>query len=65
MDRLTKDIQNQEERRQKFHRRRTFDPDASIDYINEKNRKFNVKLEKFYGEYTKDLKEDLERGTAI
>lgn len=65
MEKLTKDLESQKERRDKFHRRRTFDPDAAIDYINEKNRKFNVKLEKFYGDYTKDLKDDLERGTAI
>jgi pre-mRNA-splicing factor SYF2 len=80
MDKLTGDIESQAKRRQQFHRRRTFDPDAPIDYINEKNRKFNEKLERYYGaEYTGDLKvsfkvlfinsvlfqQDLERGTAL
>ncbi|KAI6191183.1 Pre-mRNA-splicing factor SYF2 [Aphelenchoides bicaudatus] len=65
MSKLTGDLQAQEKRRQQFHRRRVFDPDAPIDYINEKNRKFNEKLERYYGDYTADLKNDLERGTAI
>lgn len=53
------------QKRDQFHRRRTVDPDAPIDFINERNRKFNNKLERFFGKYTEDIKEDLERGTAI
>jgi pre-mRNA-splicing factor SYF2 len=52
-------------KRDGYHRRRMFDPDAPIDFINERNRKFNNKLERYYGKYTADIKEDLERGTAI
>ena len=52
-------------KRDEYHRRRMFDPDAPIDFINERNRKFNHKLERYYGKYTEDIKEDLERGTAI
>ena len=37
-----------------FHlRRRRHNPDNDIDYINERNMKFNQKCERFYGEYTK------------
>jgi hypothetical protein len=32
---------------QKYSRRRRHDPDADIDYINERNMKFNQKLERF------------------
>ena len=39
--------------------------DADIDYINERNMKFNNKLERFYGQYTTETKQNLERGTAI
>lgn len=53
------------QKRDEFHRRRTLDPDAPIDFINERNRKFNSKLERFFGKYTEDIKDDLERGTAI
>ncbi|ETN76536.1 SYF2 splicing factor [Necator americanus] len=65
MERLSEDVKGQVKRREQFHRRRMFDPDAPIDYINDKNMRFNRKLEKFYGQYTEDIKEDLERGTAI
>lgn len=52
-------------KRDQYHRRRMFDPDDEVSYINERNRKFNQKLSRFYDKYTGDIKEDLERGTAI
>lgn len=65
LNRLAEDIKAQEKKRDQYHRRRMFDPDAPIDYINERNRKFNQKLDRFYDRYTEDLKSDLERRTAI
>uniref|UniRef100_A0A915NW00 Pre-mRNA-splicing factor SYF2 n=1 Tax=Meloidogyne floridensis TaxID=298350 RepID=A0A915NW00_9BILA len=65
LDRLSEDVHNQMKKRDQYHRRRMFDPDAPIDFINERNRKFNHKLERYYGKYTSNIKEDLERGTAI
>ncbi|VDM99381.1 unnamed protein product [Thelazia callipaeda] len=65
LNKLAEDIKAQEKKRDQYHRRRMFDPDAPIDYINERNRKFNQKLDRFYDKYTEDLKSDLERGTAI
>lgn len=52
-------------KRDKYSRRRMHNDDADIDYINERNAKFNQKLERFYGEYTRETKLNLERGTAI
>jgi len=52
-------------KRAKYSRRRAFDEDEDIDYINERNMKFNKKLERFYGKYTAEIKQNLERGTAI
>ncbi|OBS63574.1 hypothetical protein A6R68_07834, partial [Neotoma lepida] len=46
------------------HRRRPYNDDADIDYINERNAKFNKKAERFYGKYTAEIKQNLERGTA-
>jgi len=65
MDRLAADVEKQEEKRTKFHRRRLYDPDAPIDFINERNRKFNAKIERYYGDYTEEIKQNLERGTAV
>ena len=53
------------EKRSKFSRRRQHDEEENIDYINDRNMKFNKKLERFYGKYTTEIKQNLERGTAI
>ncbi len=62
---MAEDVKKQVEKRDKFSRRRMHDDDADIDYINERNMKFNKKLERFYGDYTKDIRDNLERGTAV
>lgn len=65
IDNMVKDLDQQIQKRKKFSRRRTHNDDADIDYINEKNARFNKKLERFYGEHTSEIKQNLERGTAI
>lgn len=52
-------------KREKYSRRRTHNDDADIDYINERNMNFNKKLERFYGQHTAEIKQNLERGTAV
>jgi hypothetical protein len=54
-----------EKRRQQFSRRRRFNEDEDINYINERNRVFNKKLKRFYDPYTSEIKNNLERGTAL
>ncbi|KAA6394865.1 MAG: hypothetical protein EZS28_009609 [Streblomastix strix] len=63
-------LQNQlakdKEKKSTFHRhRKNFDVLETVDYIHEGNRKFNKRLEKAYEEYTYEIKENLERGTAL
>ncbi|KAK3778749.1 hypothetical protein RRG08_013020 [Elysia crispata] len=65
IDRMVGDLEKQIEKRAKYSRRRTFDEEADVDYINERNAKFNQKLERFYGKYTAEIKQNLERGTAV
>jgi pre-mRNA-splicing factor SYF2 len=65
IDRMVADINKQVEKREKYSRRRVHNDEADIDYINERNMKFNKKLERFYGQYTSEIKQNLERGTAI
>lgn len=65
VDRMVEDLEKQVDKRSKFHRRRQHFDDADIDYINERNAKFNQKAERFYGKYTNEIKQSLERGTAI
>lgn len=65
VDNMVKDLEQQIAKRDKYSRRRTHNDDADIDYINERNAKFNKKLERFYGEHTAEIKQNLERGTAV
>ncbi|XP_019868089.1 pre-mRNA-splicing factor Syf2 [Aethina tumida] len=65
VDNLVKSVEEQIAKRSKYSRRRTHNDDADIDYINERNAKFNKKLDRFYGEYTSEIKQNLERGTAV
>lgn len=65
IDKMVNDLEGQIAKRTKYSRRRIHNDDADIDYINERNAKFNKKLERFYGEHTAEIKQNLERGTAI
>ncbi|XP_074655376.1 pre-mRNA-splicing factor syf2-like [Tubulanus polymorphus] len=65
IDRMVTDLEKQISKREKYSRRRAFDDEADIDYINERNQRFNQKLERFYGKYTTEIKQNLERGTAV
>ncbi|CAG9807122.1 unnamed protein product [Chironomus riparius] len=63
--RMVDDLEEQANKRKNFSRRRMHNDEADIDYINEKNARLNKKLDRYYGEYTKEIKQNLERGTAI
>lgn len=65
IDKMVTDLEGQITKRKNFSRRRTHNEDADIDFINERNARFNKKLERFYGEHTVEIKQNLERGTAI
>jgi len=65
VDEMVNELKSQEVRRSKFSRRRPWLEDSDIDYINERNRKFNLKAERAYGKYTQQIKESLERGTSL
>ena len=65
VDRLVKDLDKQIEGRRTFSKRKKFDDEADVTFINERNLKFNLKIARFYDRYTKELKDNLERGTAL
>ena len=37
----------------------------NVTFINDRNERFNKKIARSFDEYTKDLKDNLERGTAL
>jgi hypothetical protein len=65
LERLSKDINEKEEKRMKHSRRRaTLDPVGS-DSINDKNEFFNKKIKRSFDKYTVEIRQNLERGTAL
>ena len=64
-ERLRRDITDRLEARDNFSRRRkTFDS-STVDSINEKNAFFNKKIKRSFDKYTVEIRQNLERGTAI
>lgn len=48
-----------------FSRRREFPDDIDVHYINERNRVFNKKLNRYFEKNAAEIKANLERGTAL
>ena len=62
---LKNDMKQQIENRSKFSRRRKTLEEDEVDYINERNQKYNEKLHRFYGKESKEVKNNMERRTAL
>ena len=62
---LKNDMQQQIENRAKFSRRRKILDEDEVDYINERNQKYNAKLHRFFKKEAKEVKNNMERRTAL
>ncbi|GFZ42408.1 hypothetical protein JCM24511_00123 [Saitozyma sp. JCM 24511] len=49
----------------KGKRKKNDDEDAEVNYINDRNKKFNQKAARFYDKFTRTIRENFERGTAL
>ncbi|GAC97819.1 splicing factor [Pseudozyma hubeiensis SY62] len=56
---------NAEKQKIKNRSRRRNDDGEEVNYINDSNRHFNKKLKRFYDKQTQEIRENLERGTAL
>ncbi|XP_073039552.1 uncharacterized protein [Primulina eburnea] len=65
IDRMVKELKDREEKSRSFSRRRKFREEKDIDSINDRNEHFNKKIERAFGKYTLEIKNNLERGTAL
>ncbi len=65
VERMAKEANDRKERRSKFSRRRAHYDSADIDSINPQNETFNKKLKRQYDKYTVEIRQNLERGTAL
>ncbi|XVF00864.1 hypothetical protein REPUB_Repub04eG0038600 [Reevesia pubescens] len=65
IDRMVKELKDRVEKCKSFSRRRKFHEEKDIDSINDRNEHFNKKIERAFGKYTLEIKNNLERGTAL
>lgn len=64
-DRLQEAMDIATDKKGKFSRRRQFIEEEDATYVNERNRNFNKKLQRAFGAYTEETRQNLERGTAL
>jgi len=66
VEKMVEELEETEERRRKFSKWHKFDEEsADISFINERNRRFNEKIARSFDEYTQEIRQNLERGTAL
>eukprot|EP01036_Dinobryon_divergens_P039022 gene39022-51330_t len=65
LNRLTKSIEDKEKSKAEYSRRRTSYDAANVDYINDPNAHFNKKIKRAFDKYTVEIRQNLERGTAL
>ena len=63
--RLGQFMEDTMEARDKRSKRKTVLEEGNIDHINEKNNAFNKKLKKSFDKYTLEIRQNMERGTAV
>eukprot|EP01061_Rhynchopus_euleeides_P009044 TRINITY_DN18206_c0_g1_i1.p1 TRINITY_DN18206_c0_g1~~TRINITY_DN18206_c0_g1_i1.p1 ORF type:complete len:269 (+),score=123.89 TRINITY_DN18206_c0_g1_i1:35-808(+) len=63
--RMQKELAVTSARRGQFSRRRAHNDEGHVDYINDRNQKFNEKLKRSFDNYTTEIRQNLERGTAL
>ena len=65
VDRMASELEARSQQQQKFSRRRAEVPGADVTSINDRNKHFNKKLSRAFDKYTVEMRQNLERGTAI
>jgi predicted transglutaminase-like cysteine proteinase len=65
LDRMAGELAAKAARNATFSRRRAELDGADVDHINSRNAHFNKKIKRAYDKYTVEIKQNLERGTAL
>ncbi|KAJ1830629.1 pre-mRNA-splicing factor SYF2 [Coemansia sp. RSA 2711] len=65
VQRLVKSVDEQRARRAKLHKPSVEKEGEEVSYINQKNAIFNRKMNRAYDKHTKEIRDNLERGTAL
>eukprot|EP00917_Polyrhabdina_sp_WS-2016_P000702 GHVP01001532.1.p1 GENE.GHVP01001532.1~~GHVP01001532.1.p1 ORF type:complete len:457 (+),score=76.15 GHVP01001532.1:2965-4335(+) len=64
-ERLVQHVEKQIKKRSQFQRRRPYYEEMNVTHINERNRRFNMKLDRYFKNETAEIRANLERGTAL
>uniref|UniRef100_A0A0G4HEM6 peptidylprolyl isomerase n=1 Tax=Chromera velia CCMP2878 TaxID=1169474 RepID=A0A0G4HEM6_9ALVE len=64
-DRLASEMEKQIAKKSTFSRRRMAVEDEDVSYINKRNEHFNKKLDRAFGDHTREIRQNLERGTKL
>ena len=65
VDRMVAELEEQKRKRANFSRRRKHYDERDVTHINDRNEHFNKKIERAFGQHTREIKANLERGTAL
>ncbi|KAG8861933.1 hypothetical protein FRB96_002376 [Tulasnella sp. 330] len=65
IDRVVAKINLDTDRRRNFSKTRVNEKEGDVTYINEANRVFNKKIDRYYNKYTAEIRANFERGTAL
>jgi len=65
LERMSSEIEEREQARSKYSRRRQSYDSSNVDFINDDNAHFNKKTRRAFDKYTVEIRQNLERGTAI
>ena len=63
--RMVNELDDAAARRSKFSRRRAYNEEKDVDSISERNAVYNRKIARAFDKYTVEIRQNLERGTAL
>jgi pre-mRNA-splicing factor SYF2 len=65
IDAMVAELDARKAKRAGYSRRRAYQPDKDVDFINDRNAHFNKKIARAFDKHTQEIKANLERGTAL
>ncbi|PNW88621.1 hypothetical protein CHLRE_01g037400v5 [Chlamydomonas reinhardtii] len=65
VEKMVAELQERDRKKDEFSRRRAHNDGSDVDFINDRNAHFNKKIQRAFGQYTTEIKGNLERGTAL
>ncbi|KAJ2711510.1 Pre-mRNA-splicing factor SYF2 [Coemansia spiralis] len=62
---LARSVEDQQKRRATLHKPSIAEEGEQVSYINQRNARFNRKMNRAYDKHTKEIRDNFERGTAL